>query len=191
MDHSLVARLDEKTNIGVHERDSHGHFSPVREDARLLGSLLLDAVMRQLHTIWLPPSSQAEDIVPSTTVESRRVFLELVQDFLHLESSRQRLNQDRGPDDTLRQRELASCQAEHVVPKPGLEVVLHLGKIVVRPRSPRDKLTSIVEEVETKVKDGSRHRLAVNQDPGLVKVPSSWSECQLEVAVRSAGELTE
>ena len=58
---------------------------------------------------------------------------------------------------------------------PSLKVVLHLGKVEVRSSSSLDELVSVVEEEESKVEDGSRHRGSVDEQPGLVEMPSSRS----------------
>jgi hypothetical protein len=52
-------------------------------------------------------------------------------------------------------------------------VVLHLGKVEVRSGTALDELGGVVEEVEAKVEEGCRHGLAVDQEPGLIKVPST------------------
>lgn len=85
-----MASLDKKLNVGIHERNSHGDIRPIGEYAAFVRTLLLDAIQYQPLT---SPTinrrySQTEDIVPSTTIQPSRVFLQLIKNFLHLESSR-------------------------------------------------------------------------------------------------------
>ena len=53
--------------------------------------------------------------------------------------------------------------------------MLHLGEVEIGTGSTRDEFLRIVEEVERKVKDGGRDGRVVDEDAGLVKVPSSWA----------------
>ena len=122
---------------------------------------------------------QAEDVVPSTAVESGRVLLELVEDLLHLERGGKGLDQDGSSDRSLRQAELASREAEDVVPQSSLEVVLHLGEVEVGARAPLDELGGVVVEVDGKVEQTARDGLAVDQDVTLLQVPSSGSVLSL------------
>ena len=122
---------------------------------------------------------QAEDVVPSTAVESGRVLLELVEDLLHLERGGKGLDQDGSSDRSLRQAELASREAEDVVPQSSLEVVLHLGEVEVRAKAPLDELGGVVVEVDGKVEQTARDGLAVDQDVTLLQVPSSGSVLSL------------
>jgi len=62
---ALVAGLDEEFYIGVHEGDGHGDIAAVGEDELRVVAEALD---------------EAEDVVPSATVETRAVIAELVDD---------------------------------------------------------------------------------------------------------------
>jgi len=70
-----------------------------------------------------------------------------------MESSGEGLNQDGSTDDSLRDTDVALGEGEDVVPEASLLVMLHLWEVEVRTGSPLDELTSIVEEVESKIED--------------------------------------
>ena len=106
--------LDEEFDIGVHEWCSHSDVRSIRHDGILVGPLDLDTGVSTLQAISF--DSQGKDVIPSTTVETRRMFLELVENLLHLESSRKGFNQNGRSDGTLRKTEFASSEAKHVVP---------------------------------------------------------------------------
>jgi len=93
---------------------------------------------------------------------------ELEQDLLHLECGREGFDEDRRTDSVQRQADIRLGEGEDIVPQTGLEIVFHLGQVEVGTRAPLDKLLGIVIEEERKVKDGSRHRLIVDGDAGLV-----------------------
>ena len=118
---------------------------------------------------------QAEDVVPSTTVQPSRVLFELIQDLLHLESGWKRLDQDCRSDTSLCNTELASCEAEDVVPESGFEVVFHLWEIEIRSMTSFDEFCGVVEEVDAEVEERARDRDAVDQDARFVKMPSARS----------------
>ena len=107
------------------------------------------------------------------------MLLELVEDLLHLERGGKGLDQDGSSDRSLRQAELASREAEDVVPQSSLEVVLHLGEVEVGARAPLDELGGVVVEVDGKVEQTARDGLAVDQDVTLLQVPSSGSVLSL------------
>lgn len=57
---------------------------------------------------------------------------------------------------------MTCCKAEGIVPKTSFEVVLHLGEVEVRSRTSGDQFAGVVEKVEAKVKEGSRHGSTVD-----------------------------
>jgi hypothetical protein len=58
-------------------------------------------------------------------------------------------------------------EAKDVVPKPSLEVRLHLGQVKVRAVPSGDGAAGAVEEKEAKVEEGRAGRLAVDEEVGL------------------------
>jgi hypothetical protein len=117
-DLSLVACLNEKLDVGFHEGDSHGDIGSVRHDIGLGGSELLDAASsgswqsrqqddRQVSAGQDVFHSLAEDVIPSTTIQTGRVISQLVKNLFHLESGGDRLDQDRGSNQTVREPDIS------------------------------------------------------------------------------------
>ncbi len=62
-----MTRLDQKLDVGIHERDRHGDGGPIGQDKVGILAELLD---------------DAEDVVPSSAVETRAMLPQL-EDDLH------------------------------------------------------------------------------------------------------------
>src|SRR5699024_3212475 len=107
-------------------------------------------------------------------VEPCRVLAEFVEDLLHLERRTDRLDQHRRTDGATRHPQLVLRETEDVVPQPGLEVALELGKIKVRPGSPCDQLPCIVEEVQSEIDQAGRNRTTVDPNVLLHEMPTAW-----------------
>ena len=80
---AAVAGGDQQLGVGAHERHRHLHVGPVRQHE-------LGPVAERLD--------HREDVVPAAGVEPVRVVAQLVEDLLHLERGRQRLDQHGGAD---------------------------------------------------------------------------------------------
>lgn len=158
---TLVAGLDEELDVGVHEGDGHGDGGSVGEDKVGVVAELLD---------------DAEDVVPSAAVETGAVVAELVDDLVHLKGSKDGLDQDGTTDDAPGDANVVLSKVEGVVPETGLEVAFHLGEVEVRTEALTLGLDGIVEEVETKVKEGTRDGLAINGDMLLLEVPATGTD---------------
>lgn len=65
MDTALVAGLDEKLDVSVHEGNSHGDVAAVGKDELRVVAESLD---------------EAEDVIPAATVETGAVVTEFVDD---------------------------------------------------------------------------------------------------------------
>lgn len=104
------------------------------------------------------------------------MLFEFVQELLHLESSRQSLDEARRSDTVLGETQFAGCEVEDIVPKSSLEVVFHLREIEVRAVASLDEFRSVVEKVNGKVEKTAGDGLSIDEDVAFVEVPSSWSE---------------
>ena len=78
MHSSLVARLNEEIAIALHEVLGHAHEHAVRKETIRMIPERLDI---------------AEYVVPTATIETCRVLLQLVEDLVHLEDCRKRLDE--------------------------------------------------------------------------------------------------
>ena len=174
----LVTGLNEQLDVGVHERGGHRNVRSIRHDGVLVRPLGLDTA-NQGCSYPQTQDLQAEDVVPSTAVQSRRVLPQLVQELFHLERGRERLNETSGPDAVLRQTQLAGSQVEDIIPKSSFKVVLHLGKVEVWAVTALDQFGGVVEKVDGEIEKTSGDSLSVNKDVTFIKVPSSWSGDEL------------
>ena len=148
-----MASLNEQTNIRIHESHFHGDIRPVRKDST---------------GVCPPPLNETKNIIPSTAIQARRMMAQFVKDFLHLERSREGLNQHGGPNRPDGDFEIRLSEVKDVRPESSFEVVFHFGKIEVRARAMREKGGRIVEKVECKVEDASREWAVVDADARLI-----------------------
>lgn len=155
---ATVAGLDQQPDVGIHERHSHGNIGPIRQHELRVVTELLD---------------EGEDVIPTSTVQTGAVVTQFVDDFIHLESSSDGLNQHGSTDSTTRKANVILSQVEHIIPQPGLEVRLHLGQIEVRTGAASNELLGIVEEVETEVEQATGDGLAIDSEVLLLEVPAS------------------
>ena len=88
-------------------------------------------------------------------------------------------------DRTLRDAQHVLCRHEDMIPKPGLQMALHLGKIELRTRALCQQSLGIVEEVDAKVKNGTWNGTAVHNEVVLRQMPPPWphhQHCMLQEA---------
>src|SRR6266705_3442755 len=116
---AAVAGLHQQFGVGAHERRRHGHRVA-------LGQHELTAAGAELLYF-------AVQVGPPARVQPRAVVAQLVEDFLHLERGRDRLDQHGRPDRPAGEAESGLGDAEDVVPQPRLQVALNLGQVEVGP----------------------------------------------------------
>lgn len=160
MDASTMASLDQKSDIGVHEGYSHGDVVSVRQDKLRVLAEFLD---------------KGKDIIPTATVETGRVVAKLIDDFIHLKSGQNGLDEDSTADGSSSHANIVLRKVEDIVPESGFKVRFHLGQIEIRTGASLDKLKGVVEEIETKVEERSRHGLTVDGEVLLFEMPTSGS----------------
>ncbi len=131
-----------------------------------VGSIGSDLIAVALELLYV-----REEVIPPAAVQPERVVAELVQDLLHLERRRDRLQEDRRPDRARRDAEVALRRSEDIVPQPGLEVVLQLREVEVRPGSLLEQCVHVVEEVQAEVEQPARRHAPVDGHVRLVEVP--------------------
>jgi hypothetical protein len=165
VDAAPVTRLDEQLGIAFQKVRVHRHERSVRQDEVGVARELLD---------------EAEDVIPSSAVEPRRMIAEFVQDLVHLESGKDRLDEDSRADRAVRNPELILREIKDLVPEARLQMALHLRKIKIRAGSALDQLFRVVEEIEPEIENGGRHRLSVDFHVLFLEVPSTRThhECR-------------
>ena len=98
------------------------------------------------------------------------------KDFLHLERSREGLNENGSADCVMWHANIGLGKDKDIIPETRFKVVFHFREVEVWPRPALDKLMCIVIEVEGKVEDRSRDGGIVDRHAGFVEVPSSRTE---------------
>src|SRR5262249_30201482 len=121
---------------------------------------------------------QAEDVVPSPSVEAAGVVSELIENFLHLEGRREGFDQHRAPDRPPRNRERVLGEVEGVVPQARFQVALDFWQVEVGAGVALAESADIVEEVKPKVEEAGGDRLAIDEDMSLRQVPTSRAHQQ-------------
>lgn len=177
MDTTLMAGFDQQLNIRLHKRNSHRDVASVREhELRIIPELFDDR----------------ENVVPATTVETRAVLTEFVDNFVHLKRGKDGLDENSTPNGTPRNRNPVLGKVENIIPKAGLEVRLHLGQIEVRPMPTLDQFLRIVEKIKAEIEQAARDRFSINGEMFLLKMPATGPKWMIRSCMINAGsKLTE
>src|ERR1700676_4428362 len=153
-----MASLDQQFDVGAQEMSGHGDAASIRQNhVRIIGEFL----------------DIAENIVPASRVEARGVLSQLVEDFIHLESSQDRLDEDGGFDRSGLKTERLLRVYKHVIPQARFEVAFELRQIKIRPCSPSQLLLRVVPEEKPEIKQRPGHRLSVYQYMFLREMPAA------------------
>ena len=159
---AAVAGLDQQFGVGAHERSGHRDRVALGQDELAApGAELLD---------------HAEQVVPAARVQPGRMVPQLVEDLLHLECRRDRLDQHRGPDRTPVDAERVLRQVERVVPQPRLEVALVLGQVEVGSLALVQLPLRAGRHVKAEVDQAARGARAVNENVLFVQVPAARAD---------------
>ena len=160
MDTSSVAGLDKELDIGLHEWDRHGNVRSVREDKVGVLSKLFD---------------DAENVIPPSTVQSRAVAPEFIDNLIHLKDRQNGLNQHSPSNGSSWNSDSVLSKIKHIVPEAGFKVGFHLGEVKVWSMTTGSEFFGIVEEVKTKVKERAGDGLVIDGEVLLLEMPASWS----------------
>ena len=113
---ATVAGLDQQAAIGTHQWLGHADITAIRQHHIAAVTEFLD---------------DAEDVIPAPTIEANDVLAQLVENFVHLEGSCNRLNQHSHLDAAgWHAKGLLGVQ-EHFVPKARLKMVFQLRQIEI------------------------------------------------------------
>ena len=160
---ALVAGLDQQFGIRAQERLRHRHLATLGQHLVAVGAERLDV---------------AEDVVPTPAVEPGDAGAQRMQDLVHLERRRQRLDQHGDLDLPGREAQRLLEVIEHVVPQLRLFHRLQLGQVEIRSAVLRSEHVRIVESEQAQVEQAGRHRRAVDQHMFLVEVPAARAHHQ-------------
>src|SRR6266853_1958823 len=112
-----MASLDQQFDVRAQEMSGHGDAAAIRENGVGIIGEFLDVT---------------ENIVPASGVQARGMFAQFIEDFIHLESSQNRLDQNSSLDCSGLQSQRLLRMEKHVIPEARLEVALQLGQIKIR-----------------------------------------------------------
>jgi hypothetical protein len=160
---AAMAGLDQQQRIGAEKSLGHHDLRTVGQDEGLVAGELLD---------------EGEDVVPAAAVQAGHVVAQFVEDLVHLEGSRQGLDQHGRLDRADFKAERGLGGDEDIVPEPGLEMALELGQVEVRARALRQRRLGVVEEVEAEIDQRARGDLAVDLDMAFRQVPAARADDQ-------------
>ena len=120
----------------------------------------------------------AENVVPAPQVEARRSFAQLVQDFFHLESGQNMLNQDRRADGAARHIEAVFSIVENVVPEARFQVGLQLRQIVIGTSAVALLRHMVMVYGEAKIEEAAGNLLPIHQHVPFHQVQTARAHAQ-------------
>ena len=164
-----MASFDASQRISPHEGHCHGDLSPIRHKELLAPGEGLDV---------------AEEVVPAAAVQAGAVVPEFIEDFFHLESGEDVLDEHGRLDRALRDLEQLLRAHEHVIPQARFQIMLHFGQIQIDARIVHDAVMSIVEEIHREIEQAGRGGLAIHEDMFFRQVPTARADqqgCHLRV----------
>src|SRR3984893_1690352 len=126
-----MASLDQQLDVRAQEMSGHGDAAAIRENCMWIIGEFLDVT---------------ENIVPASGIQARGMLPQFIEDFIHLESSQDRLNKNSGLDRSSLQSHHLLRMEKHVVPETRLEVAFHFGQIKIRTCSARKLFLRVVPE---------------------------------------------
>lgn len=129
---SSMTSLDQELHVCVHERDGHGHRRSIGEDEIGIVAEFLD---------------DAEDVIPSSAIESRAVISEFVDNLVHFECGKDGFDQNGSSDGAAGNGEGVLREIEYIIPQTSFEMRFQFGEIEIRSESTGDEFFRIVEEV--------------------------------------------
>src|SRR5258705_13693553 len=132
-----MARLDQQFDVRTQEMSGHGDAAAIRENGVGIIGKFLDIT---------------ENIVPASGVQARGMLPQLIEDFVHLESSQDRLDKDCGLDRSRLQSQRLLGMEKHVVPEARLEMAFQFGQIKIRTCAARELFLRVVPEEKSEIK---------------------------------------
>src|SRR5690606_4001276 len=116
----FVGCLNQKLRIRTQEMRLHRHLRTIRENP--IGVLI-------------EGFDKAEDIIPPSAIEAYDMVAQFIQNFFHLESRMDSLDQHGCFNGTNRESKLLFGESEHLVPEAGFQMTLEFWNIKIRPRT--------------------------------------------------------
>src|SRR5437763_6962575 len=101
------------------------------------------------------------------------MITQLVENFVHLERGRDRLDQNRGANRAARNFQFVLCEIKHVVPDSCFGVTLQFREREIRTAAALDQLASVVKEKQTEIEERCRDLFSIDEDVFFVQMPTS------------------
>src|SRR6185436_14223090 len=137
------------------------HVATSRSEERL--------IHRHLAAVGCQPVGRAaaalygrEDVIPAAAVEADDILTKRVEDLVHLERRRQRLDQHGRLDRPALEPELGLGEGEDVVPQRSLLHALQLGEVEIRAGAFGERRASVVPEIDGEIEQSAGDYLAVH-----------------------------
>src|SRR5258707_863545 len=116
---------------------------------------------------------EAENVIPASAVEPRRVLAQFVQNFVHLKRRKNRFDQHRGANGPARNSNIVLREIKDVIPQSRFQMALQLRQIEIRPSSVREQVFSVMEKEQAKIEQAAGDRLAIHQKMLFIQMPSA------------------
>ena len=118
---------------------------------------------------------QRTHVIPTPSGQTNHVIAQFVQDLVHLERCRHRLDQHRRPNRPAGKPQRLLRVLKQAVPQPGLMPVFDLGEVEVRPVIALEQRPAVVEHRQPKIHQG---RTGWVRAPGRVR-PGQVVFCEI------------
>src|ERR1043166_2496204 len=142
-----IAKAPRRGQVLMHERGGHGDLRAVGHNELLFAGELLDVT---------------EDVVPAPAIEAGAVLAQFIEDFVHLESGQDMLDEHRRFDAALGNFQEFLGAHEDVVPQAGFQKVLELWEIEIDARAMVQAVADVVKEVEGEIEEAGGNGLAAS-----------------------------
>src|SRR5580700_9738434 len=110
------------------------------------------------------PFGAAKDIIPTPTIEARRMIAEFVQNLIHLKRGQDGFDKNCCPDRASGNAQFVLSQVKDVVPEPGFKVAFHFWQVEIRPASSRQQLFGVMKNIEPEIEQPAGNRFAVDEE---------------------------
>ena len=154
---AAMATADHIQAVRPHEMRRHRHLRAVRHHKFRPVAELLD---------------EAENVIPTPAVQSRRMLPQFVQNLLGLERPQNRLDQHGGLDAATRYPQLVLGKHKDVIPQPRLQVAFQFGQIKIGTGPAVHQGPRVMEKVQAEIKQTSGQRPPIHPDMLFHQMPT-------------------
>src|ERR1700692_1522307 len=157
MNTAPVANLNQQIDIGAEKMGFHCDFGAIGQDEFGMRPKLLEV---------------AENVVPSTAVESCGMVAQFIENLVHLKGSQDGFDQDSRPNRAARNFQFVLSKIKNIIPKARFEMILQLRQVEIWASSLAQQGGGVVEEEQTEIKQRTRNRLAIHFEVLFIQMPA-------------------